>query len=59
MDWLVCLYIYYSEHVQKTKLAEENALLRKQIADKERLVLQCTDKLSAAQKKDADIAHLQ
>uniref|UniRef100_A0A915B2M2 Ribosome-binding protein 1 n=1 Tax=Parascaris univalens TaxID=6257 RepID=A0A915B2M2_PARUN len=59
-EYLSFLATYFSDtSMQKTKLSEENALLRKQIADKERLVLQCTDKLSAAQKKDADIAHLQ
>lgn len=44
---------------QKAKLNDEIALMRKKIADKDRLVLQCTDKLTAAERKDSEIAMLQ
>ncbi|MCP9260796.1 hypothetical protein DINM_003951 [Dirofilaria immitis] len=45
-------------NTQKVKLDDEIALMRKQIADKDRLVLQCTDKLTAAEQKDSEIAVL-
>uniref|UniRef100_A0A0R3RVV3 Kinectin n=1 Tax=Elaeophora elaphi TaxID=1147741 RepID=A0A0R3RVV3_9BILA len=44
---------------QRAKLNDEIALMRKQIADKDRLVLQCTNKLTAAEQKDSEIAVLQ
>lgn len=44
---------------QKAKLNDEIALMRKQIADKDRLVLQCTNKLTAAEQKDSEISLLQ
>ncbi|VDO49039.1 unnamed protein product [Onchocerca flexuosa] len=46
-------------NTQKAKLDDEIILMRKQIADKDRLVLQCTDKLTAAEQKDSEIAMLQ
>ncbi|KAL3986163.1 hypothetical protein ACH3XW_41605 [Acanthocheilonema viteae] len=46
-------------NTQRAKLNDEIALMRKQIADKDRLVLQCTNKLTAAEQKDSEIAMLQ
>ncbi|VDK82474.1 unnamed protein product, partial [Onchocerca ochengi] len=46
-------------NTQKAKLDDEIILMRKQIADKDRLVLKCTDKLTAAEQKDSEIAMLQ
>uniref|UniRef100_A0A915PUM2 Uncharacterized protein n=1 Tax=Setaria digitata TaxID=48799 RepID=A0A915PUM2_9BILA len=46
-------------NTQKAKSDAEIALMRKQIADKDRLVLQCTGKLTAAEQKDSEIAMLQ
>ncbi|KAK6109430.1 hypothetical protein QQG55_35960 [Brugia pahangi] len=48
-----------SVNTQKAKLGDQIALMKKQIADKDRLVLQCTDKLTAAEQKDSEIAMLQ
>ncbi|CAG9533920.1 unnamed protein product [Cercopithifilaria johnstoni] len=46
-------------NTQRAKLNDEIALMRKQVADKDRLVLQCTNKLTAAEQKDSEIAMLQ
>uniref|UniRef100_A0A8R1TT03 DUF5641 domain-containing protein n=1 Tax=Onchocerca volvulus TaxID=6282 RepID=A0A8R1TT03_ONCVO len=46
-------------NTQKAKLDDEIILMRKQIVDKDRLVLQCTDKLTAVEQKDLEIAMLQ
>ncbi|VDK36470.1 unnamed protein product [Gongylonema pulchrum] len=43
----------------KARHSDEIALIRKQLADKERLVLQYTDRLVAAEAKDSEIALLQ
>ncbi|EFO22569.1 hypothetical protein LOAG_05915 [Loa loa] len=46
-------------NTQRAKLDGEIALMRKQIADKDRLVLYCTNKLTTAEQKDSEIAMLQ
>ncbi|VDK75089.1 unnamed protein product [Litomosoides sigmodontis] len=57
----ITFFINYMSNVdaQRAKLNEEITLMKKQIADKDRLVLQCTNKLTAAEQKDSEISVLQ
>ncbi|VDM09408.1 unnamed protein product [Wuchereria bancrofti] len=59
-EYITFLTNYINDvNTQKAKLGDQIALMRKQIADKDRLVLQCTNKLTAAEQKDSEIAMLQ